>query len=308
MLLRRFLFGLALLYPMAAHATLPCSAYPFTLTNGTLADANQVMANFNNILTCVNNLNPLGVPLPGSFTNLRASLASPGTTITVNADNVIVATALNGSSYTLTNYSQSFNGGTTGAGGMDTGALPTSGWVALYAIYNPVAPATSILGTNCASACGTIYAGANMPAGYTASALLTVLATNATPAITVSYVKNKKVWSGAAVVVNTAVNNTNVSQSLTAVEPPPGVSVSGNLINNCGTTPGNSNVGTTVASDSVGNIAQTIAFNCVSISTAALQGVFNDLPTPTAQTLWFTDTVAGTTPSAQIVVRGYTLP
>lgn len=32
-----------------------CSTYPFTLTNGQTADANQVMANFNSILTCANN-------------------------------------------------------------------------------------------------------------------------------------------------------------------------------------------------------------------------------------------------------------
>lgn len=31
-----------------------CSSYPFTLTNGTVADANQVMSNFNSILSCAN--------------------------------------------------------------------------------------------------------------------------------------------------------------------------------------------------------------------------------------------------------------
>lgn len=39
-----------------------CSAYPFTLTNGTTADADQVMSNFNNILNCANN------NLPGGYT------------------------------------------------------------------------------------------------------------------------------------------------------------------------------------------------------------------------------------------------
>lgn len=32
-----------------------CAGYPYTLTNGTTADANQVMANFNAILACGNN-------------------------------------------------------------------------------------------------------------------------------------------------------------------------------------------------------------------------------------------------------------
>jgi hypothetical protein len=37
-----------------AHAA-NCAAYPYTLLNGQTADANQVMANFNNVLNCGNN-------------------------------------------------------------------------------------------------------------------------------------------------------------------------------------------------------------------------------------------------------------
>lgn len=47
-------FALFLVSGMEAHAA-NCSAYPYTLTNGTTADANQVMADFNNILDCGNN-------------------------------------------------------------------------------------------------------------------------------------------------------------------------------------------------------------------------------------------------------------
>jgi hypothetical protein len=43
-----------LLAPLAARAA--CPSYPYTLTNGQVADANQVMANFNSIATCVNSL------------------------------------------------------------------------------------------------------------------------------------------------------------------------------------------------------------------------------------------------------------
>ena len=160
-MLRRFLLALALLLPSAAYAQLPCSAYPNTLTNGTVADANQVMANFNTIRNCVNSLSPLGTPVVGSASNVKASLGVAGTTMTVTADSITVGTALNGTSYLLTSYSQSFNGGGTGAGGMDTGAIPSGSWLALYAIYNPTSPVTSILGTTCATTCPTVYAGAN---------------------------------------------------------------------------------------------------------------------------------------------------
>lgn len=45
-----FLIGLVSTPTLAAN----CSSYPFTLTNGQTADANQVMANFNSILNCGN--------------------------------------------------------------------------------------------------------------------------------------------------------------------------------------------------------------------------------------------------------------
>lgn len=54
-MIKRFLLALAalLLISSGAWAT-NCPSFPFTLTNGTTADANQVMSNFNNLLTCSN--------------------------------------------------------------------------------------------------------------------------------------------------------------------------------------------------------------------------------------------------------------
>lgn len=54
-MMKRILLGLALLFvvtPPAAASN--CAAYPYTLQNGQVADANQVMANFNSILDCGN--------------------------------------------------------------------------------------------------------------------------------------------------------------------------------------------------------------------------------------------------------------
>jgi len=61
-----------------------CSSYPYTLTNGQVADATQVMANFNNILTCANgNLAHNGAnsditSLSGLSTPLSASQGGTG--------------------------------------------------------------------------------------------------------------------------------------------------------------------------------------------------------------------------------------
>ena len=64
-LLAFWVLSIGLLSSSAAFAT-TCPAYPYTLTNGTTADATQVMGNFNSILTCANtSLAPLASP---SFT------------------------------------------------------------------------------------------------------------------------------------------------------------------------------------------------------------------------------------------------
>jgi hypothetical protein len=52
--MKRLLILLAFLFaPLLAHAS-NCPTYPYILANGTTADANQVMANFNSILGCAN--------------------------------------------------------------------------------------------------------------------------------------------------------------------------------------------------------------------------------------------------------------
>jgi hypothetical protein len=54
MLLRLVSALLFALLPLAAEAA-NCSSNPFTLTNGQIGDATQVMSNFNNLLNCANN-------------------------------------------------------------------------------------------------------------------------------------------------------------------------------------------------------------------------------------------------------------
>lgn len=52
-MLKRLILTLALLAPMPAEAAL-CPSFPFTLLNNQTADANQVMADFNVLMTCLN--------------------------------------------------------------------------------------------------------------------------------------------------------------------------------------------------------------------------------------------------------------
>lgn len=110
--------------------------------------------------------------------NAKMTLTTAGLTGTLTADLVTVATALNGQSYVLPSYSQALNLGTTGPGGMDTGSAPLSSFICIYAIYSPGTGTQSIMACAISTSSGTIYSGANLPAGYTASVLLAVWLTD----------------------------------------------------------------------------------------------------------------------------------
>lgn len=113
----------------------------------------------------------------GSARNMRVVAPSAAFGIVFNADEVVLESA--NYSYRLKNFSQGCNISGVGAGGMDIGSSPSNGFVAVYAIYNPVAGVVATLATNAVSAVQPeIYGGASMPAGYTASALISVWPTD----------------------------------------------------------------------------------------------------------------------------------
>lgn len=110
----------------------------------------------------------------GQSRNARMSIAAASSTATFTADELIVETST-GQQYRLSAFNKTINLGTTGAGGMDTGTVPTAGFIALYAILNPTNGATALLAVNATTTTAPeIYGGANLPAGYTASALVSV--------------------------------------------------------------------------------------------------------------------------------------
>ncbi|WP_323566853.1 hypothetical protein [Pseudomonas sp. CCC3.2] len=121
-------------------------------------------------------------PVVGSMRNAKIYIPAASATATYTADEVIVETALGGQTYRLSNANDSINlaSATKGIGAMDAGSAPVSGYVALYKMFNPVTLATGLMAVNATSAkAPEVYGGGNMPAGYTASALVSVLPTNA---------------------------------------------------------------------------------------------------------------------------------
>lgn len=141
------------------------------LINNTGADAldNGDLAAFVALLQVA--IATAAIALAGQSSNLMGSSAGAVKTAAWTADRFVVATALDGVPYPGTNLNLNFDGGTVGANGMDTGATPISSTLRVYVIYNPTTKNFATLGT-VAGAGQTIYPGAHMPAGYTASALL----------------------------------------------------------------------------------------------------------------------------------------
>jgi len=115
----------------------------------------------------------------GAARNLRMSLPAAASVATLTADQLIVEQPGVGQ-YKLANLSLSINLTVTGAGGMDSGAAPVNGSVGIYVIYNPELRVAKLLGINATSSSAPdVYAGTSMPAGYSASALVSVWQTDA---------------------------------------------------------------------------------------------------------------------------------
>jgi hypothetical protein len=134
-------------------------------------------------------------PVIGSVRNGLMLVTTAASTATYTADEVITKSSLGGAVKNLPSFSHSVNLATVGAGGMDTGSAPISGYVALYAIYNPTTATSALLAKNATLATQTeVYSGASMPSGYTASTLLTVVPTNASGQFSPVFVEDRHVW------------------------------------------------------------------------------------------------------------------
>ncbi|PNM24232.1 hypothetical protein A6J66_008530 [Yersinia enterocolitica] len=144
----------------------------------------------------------------GTSRNAKMSVTAASATATFTADELIVQTALGGRQYKLSSFSKTINLATTGAGGMDTGTVPAAGFVALYAIYNPTTQVSALLAVNATSVLAPeVYGGANMPSGYTASALVSVWRT-ASSQFTVGYQLDRSISFPRITVLTTTTGTT----------------------------------------------------------------------------------------------------
>jgi hypothetical protein len=239
----------------------------------------------------------------GTARNLAAYLAAASASATFTADEIVVESTLGGLRYCLPSYSQTINLATTGAGGMDTGTAPVSGYVALYAIYKPSTNTISILATNAASLVGNVYGGANMPSGYTASALLMVWPTNGSSQLVQGLTQDREFSR----IFNQVLSSTSTPASFTSL------SISGVVPANAKSVSGTIQISSSATATSqlfVAGDANGLGRRYVvgsNPSTAFSAGAPFDARLQTSQTLYWSSTTNGGTLTSIIEISRYSI-
>ncbi|MBR8030782.1 hypothetical protein [Burkholderia vietnamiensis] len=241
-------------------------------------------------------------PVVGAQRNLSMSVAAASASATLTADQIVVTTALNGQTFILPSFSKTINLATTGAGGMDTGSAPASGYVALYAIYNPTTGASALLAKNATSAVQpNVYGGANMPAGYTASALVSVWPTNGSGQFVVAYQVDRSISIANNVVfTNSTTTSGYVSVSIAGAVPPNAKTFSGGLQANTSVAAA-LQFGVAATSAPVGIIG--MIFNSAGNQSSSIP--FVKVPLSTPQTTYYNATNSTGTPTFTLIVSSY---
>ncbi|WP_221179052.1 hypothetical protein [Pseudomonas brassicacearum] len=248
----------------------------------------------------LDSLRKLSTSVVGGALNARMTVASASASATLTADEVVVKSALGGAAWTLSVFNKTINlGAAPGPGGMDTGSSPASGYLAIYAIYNPTTGVSALLAKNATSAVQTeTYSGANMPSGYTASALVSVWPTNGGGQFVVGVMQGRQVAAGGIQVLSSSVQQASfVSLSLSAAVPL-----------NAKTAKGYMRIG----SSSPGNNLGQISANSVGLDQTIIEGGYTNATSAfsvamlTPQTLFYTATTSAGTLNSLIVISSYT--
>ncbi|MDB5777621.1 MAG: hypothetical protein JWP38_3754 [Herbaspirillum sp.] len=242
----------------------------------------------------------------GSTRNLFSKVDAASATKTVAADEIIVETALGGLRYCLSSFNKTGNLATVGAGGMDTGTAPASGFVAEYTIYNPNAALSatnpSLLYVSATSTVApNVYGGANMPAGYTASALVSVWATNGSGQFVVGAQRDRSIDTAPITILNTST----LSGSLASL------SISGAVPLNaitCKTAIQLGNTATSTMNLTIASSAANIGFKNVAGTVSAGFTIATSIPEiilTTPQTLFYSNANSAGTPNFFAAITGY---
>jgi hypothetical protein len=238
----------------------------------------------------------------GNSRGLAGSGASGGKTASWTAQELIAETTLGGVPYKGSSLSLSFNGAGTGAGGMDTGSMPISADLSIYAIYNPTTNTWNTLGCAGSTSNGPIYSGSHMPSGYTASTLLWAGVPDGSGDFQHFAQKGRRIYIEDVAVLTAGTSTTSASISLGVIVPAAAVEVWGGASVQTGASLSGSMAGEPVAT----SVADTGAgYQQVSGPTPPYGGNFQGIPMVTAQTMYYIVASGGS--NMNIAINGYVI-
>ncbi|MCA8113927.1 hypothetical protein [Burkholderia cepacia] len=241
----------------------------------------------------------------GSMRNAAMGVPVASASATFTADEVVVETALGGAAFRIANFNKTINLATTGAGGMDTGSAPVSGFVALYAIYNPTTGASALLARNATSAVQpNVYGGGNMPAGYTASALVSVWQTTSGGLLNVGSQFDRVISTpGFTVLSTTTQAGSYTSFSISGGVPPNAKTARGyqSITGNTASAGLSSSIAGSASGIGAAGQAATMPTNSASVTTP-----FPHIPLVTPQTLYYLAAASSGTLTFVVGVYEYT--
>ena len=245
---------------------------------------------------------PLGqmAAIVGGIRNGKMSITVVSSTATFTADEVAVKSALGGASWLLSSFNKSVSLATVGAGGMDVGSPPASGYVAIYAIFNPTTGVSALLAANATSAVAPeVYGGANMPAGFTASALVAVVATNASSQFKTCVLRDRVVAIPLSTAFTTSAVTAYTSFSIASAVPMNAKSIAGELIVGGSVS---SSLGLSVASDLLFTSQQNITVTTSNSFVSNFKIECLNIP----QTAYYSTSSSAGTPSFSVAIGNYT--
>ncbi|MFJ2323758.1 phage tail protein [Pseudomonas sp. NPDC087817] len=240
----------------------------------------------------------LNGPIAGEIRNARVSIPVAASSTTFTASEIVLGD-VNGKRVVISNFNQSINlsASVKGLGAMDVGAAPVNGFVAIYALYNPAAKSTGVIAVNSTAAIAPKLLAGVAPDGYTFSALLSILPTNASAQFAVAEQVDRQVFYGAQVLSTTAQVLTLTGLSIATAVPLNARSVSGNFQ---GTVSANG-YSMALAGSAAAIGLQTFIVNF----SGAGGGSFLDVPLLSPQTLFHRLSSAGTFSAFAITTNSY---
>lgn len=245
---------------------------------------------------------PSVAPVVGTSRNVRCSIPAASAWAAFTADELVLKAGLGGMAYTLNSFNKTVNLTSIGAGGMDVGAAPVSGFVSIYAIYNPTTQTSALLACNQTTSNGQVYTGANMPAGYTASALVSAWGTTAASLLVAGLQIERRINIALAQINSSTVNQSNTSINIAALVPIAAKEISGlmqigsSALSNC-----TMSLSGTVGAVGYGGIGASVAAGTV------VQGPFSTISLGTPQIVFYTANAEAGFLSSVAFVNAYTI-